>query len=132
MPASTGSRCARAWATSARRSATEQIDEITRLYGDFTEGEQVKIFPNEAFGYQRITVERPLRLRWEVTAETMARLAETKQWAKLDRRRAGRPVGPPERPWTAPRPTEPDRLAKKLGSVPKAIEKAALGRPGGR
>ena len=45
----------------------EQIDEITRLYGDFTEGEQVKIFPNEAFGYQRITVERPLRLRWEVT-----------------------------------------------------------------
>ena len=44
----------------------DQIDEITRLYGDFAEGEQVKIFPNEAFGYQRITVERPLRLRWEV------------------------------------------------------------------
>jgi type I restriction enzyme M protein len=40
-----------------------QIEEITRLYGDFTEGERVKIFPNEAFGFQRITVERPLRLR---------------------------------------------------------------------
>ena len=50
--------------------SAEQIEEITRLYADFTEGEQVKIFPNEAFGYQRITVERPLRLRWEVTAET--------------------------------------------------------------
>ena len=44
-----------------------QIDEITRLYGEFTEGEKVKIFPNEAFGFLRITVERPLRLRWEVT-----------------------------------------------------------------
>ncbi|MCL4231016.1 MAG: type I restriction-modification system subunit M [Dehalococcoidia bacterium] len=40
-----------------------QIEEITRLYGDFTEGERVKVFPNEAFGFQRITVERPLRLR---------------------------------------------------------------------
>ena len=44
-----------------------EIDEITRLYGDFAEGEKVKIFPNEAFGFMRITVERPLRLRWEVT-----------------------------------------------------------------
>ena len=41
----------------------EQINEITRLYGEFTESERVKIFPNESFGYQRITVERPLRLR---------------------------------------------------------------------
>ncbi len=49
-----------------------QIEEITRLYGDFAEGEKVKIFPNEAFGFLRITVERPLRLRWEVTDETIA------------------------------------------------------------
>ena len=65
-------RCARASARSARRSATKQIAEITRLYGAFEEGEKVKIFPNEAFGFQRITVERPLRLRWEVTDETIA------------------------------------------------------------
>lgn len=38
----------------------DQIDEIVRLYGAFEEGEQVKIFPNEAFGYRRITIERPL------------------------------------------------------------------------
>src|SRR4051812_1449968 len=50
-------------------SAT-QIDEITRLYGDFAESEKVKIFSNEAFGFLRITVERPLRLRWAVTDET--------------------------------------------------------------
>jgi type I restriction enzyme M protein len=48
-----------------------QIDEITRLYGEFAEGERVKILPNEAFGFLRITVERPLRLRWEVTEETI-------------------------------------------------------------
>jgi type I restriction enzyme M protein len=47
-----------------------QIDDITRLYGDFEEGEKVKIFPNEAFGFLRITVERPLRLRWEITDDT--------------------------------------------------------------
>ncbi|MDO7853423.1 type I restriction-modification system subunit M [Hymenobacter convexus] len=39
----------------------EQISEITRIYGDFSEGEYSKIFRNEDFGYRRITVERPLR-----------------------------------------------------------------------
>lgn len=42
-----------------------QIDEITRIYGDFKENEYVKIFENSAFGYQRITVERPLRASWQ-------------------------------------------------------------------
>jgi type I restriction enzyme M protein len=39
-----------------------QIAEITRLYESFEEGERVKIFPNHAFGYMRITVDRPLRV----------------------------------------------------------------------
>jgi type I restriction enzyme M protein len=42
-----------------------QIDEITRMYGDFSESEYVKIFENSTFGYQRITVERPLRASWQ-------------------------------------------------------------------
>ena len=62
----------------------EQIEEITRLYGDFTEGDRVKIFPNTAFGFQRITVERPLRLRWEITSETIESVMATKPVAKLD------------------------------------------------
>src|SRR4051812_23956840 len=64
-------------------SAT-QIDEITRLYGDFEEGERVKILPNEAFGAMRITVERPLRLRWEVSEETLAAVASDRKLAKMD------------------------------------------------
>jgi hypothetical protein len=55
-----------------KQISQEQIEEITRLYGDFTEGERVKIFPNEAFGFLRITVERALQLRWEITDETIA------------------------------------------------------------
>jgi type I restriction enzyme M protein len=31
----------------------------------------VKILPNESFGFLRITVEQPLRLRWEITDETI-------------------------------------------------------------
>lgn len=41
----------------------EQIQEITRLYGDFTENAHVKIFPTRYFGYHRITVERPFQAK---------------------------------------------------------------------
>ena len=58
--------------------SADQIDEITRLYGDFAEGDRVKIFPNEAFGFLRITVERPLRLRCEVTDDTLAAVEAAK------------------------------------------------------
>jgi type I restriction enzyme M protein len=60
-----------------------QIEEVTRLYGDFAEGDKVKIFPNAAFGFLRITVERPLRLRWEVTAEGIMAMGMHKAVAKL-------------------------------------------------
>jgi type I restriction enzyme M protein len=64
--------------------STKQIDEITRLYGDFEEGDKVKIFPNEAFGFMRITVERPLRLHWEVSDDTIAAVAAAKPIQKLE------------------------------------------------
>ena len=41
--------------------STQQINEITKWYGAFTESDTVKIFDNSHFGYQRITVERPIR-----------------------------------------------------------------------
>ena len=62
--------------------SAKQIDEITRLYGELTEEERVKIFPNEAFGFLRITVDRPLRLRWEVTEETIQVALSSKALAK--------------------------------------------------
>ena len=63
-----------------------QIAEITRLYGEFTEGDRVKIFPNEAFGYLRVTVERPLRQRWEITDDTIAMVMAQKPIDRLDDR----------------------------------------------
>jgi type I restriction enzyme M protein len=51
-------------------------DEITRLYGDFKEGEFVKIFDNQDFGYSRITVERPLRLNYAINDERIKRIKE--------------------------------------------------------
>jgi len=64
--------------------STKQIEEITRLYRGFRKGKRVKVFPNEAFGFLRITVERPLRLRWEVTEETIAAALAAKQIQKLE------------------------------------------------
>ena len=49
----------------------EQIADITRLYGTFDEGPRSKIFLNESFGFLRVTVERPLRLHWEITDDTL-------------------------------------------------------------
>ena len=40
----------------------EHINKITQLYLNFEESEISKIFRSAEFGYQKITVERPLRL----------------------------------------------------------------------
>jgi len=49
-----------------RKEISENGDEkgigfITKLYGDFEENEFAKIYPNDFFGYWRVTVEQPLR-----------------------------------------------------------------------
>jgi type I restriction enzyme M protein len=40
----------------------DDIERISRTFLDFKETPESKIFPNEAFGYWKVTVERPLRL----------------------------------------------------------------------
>ncbi len=52
-----------------RHLSAAQIDEIVRLYGRFQDEERSKIFDNADFGYTRVTVERPLRLRFQITPE---------------------------------------------------------------
>ncbi|WP_077305738.1 type I restriction-modification system subunit M [Terribacillus halophilus] len=61
----------------------EHIAEIIRLYGDFKEGKQVKIFDNEDFGYQKITVERPLRLNFKINEERVEELNNQTAFANL-------------------------------------------------
>ena len=47
----------------------EIIDALSREHGAFKETDTSKIFDNIHFGYRRITVERPLRLRFQITAD---------------------------------------------------------------
>jgi type I restriction enzyme M protein len=49
-----------------------QIKQITDLFLDYNETEQSKILPNAAFGYWRITVERALRLRVDLSEKRLS------------------------------------------------------------
>lgn len=51
--------------------SSEQIREITNLFLAFEGTEQSKIFPNAAFGYWKVTVERPLRLRVDLSEKSL-------------------------------------------------------------
>ena len=42
--------------------SSDNIRQIIDAFMDFEETEESKVFPNEAFGYWKVTVERPLRL----------------------------------------------------------------------
>jgi type I restriction enzyme M protein len=61
----------------------QQRDDITRLYGTLKGGDHVRVFDNEDFGFQRITVERPLRLNFAVTEERLDRVREATPFANL-------------------------------------------------
>lgn len=66
----------------------DQIGEITRIHGNFQDGETriftmdgkqkelvlSRVFDNADFGFYKITVERPLRLNFQASAERIARL----------------------------------------------------------
>ncbi|AZM54561.1 restriction endonuclease subunit M [Streptomyces sp. WAC 01529] len=77
-----------------RKQITDaQIKRITDLYvdavkvaadTDHPDHDKVKIFSTRDFGYQRITVERPLKLRFEITEDTLAALENAKALAKWD------------------------------------------------
>ena len=73
----------------------EEIAKLTALYGEALTAaedaehpmhEKVKVFATRDFGYRRITVERPLKLRFEVTEETLAELEVAKPLAKYEHR----------------------------------------------
>ncbi len=59
-----------------RHITNAQIAEIVQLYGRQGDGEASKIFDNSDFGYTRVTVERPLRLRYQMTSEDKARFLD--------------------------------------------------------
>jgi type I restriction enzyme M protein len=79
-----------------RKQVSEaQIEHITAVYGQalavaadpgHPDHGRVKVFATRDFGYQRITVERPLKQRFELTDDTLAALESSKALAKWDGR----------------------------------------------
>jgi type I restriction enzyme M protein len=78
----------------------EQIAALTRLYGNYRDGETAevvidhktgetgtrvvsRIFDNREFGFLKVTVERPLRMNFEASPERIARLDEQSAFANL-------------------------------------------------
>jgi type I restriction enzyme M protein len=54
--------------------APEDIERVCRVFLDFVETPQSKIFPNKAFGHYKVTVERPLRLHSQLTLKSIEAL----------------------------------------------------------
>ncbi len=80
-----------------KQISDDQIKHITEMYVDAVkvaadaehpDHAKVKIFRTRDFGYHRITVERPLKLRFEVTEDTLVALGSAKALTKWDARDA--------------------------------------------
>ena len=52
----------------------DDIDRICRAFLDFKETPESKLFPNAAFGYWKVTVERPLRLHSQLSLKSIETL----------------------------------------------------------
>ena len=53
----------------SRHLSDRNIEDIVRFYGQPAESEKSKLFDNTDFGYTRVTVERPMRLCYQMTDE---------------------------------------------------------------
>jgi type I restriction enzyme M protein len=80
----------------------DQIAEIVRLYGQFSNGDTSKVFDNADFGHTRVTVERPLRLRYQMTIEDKARFLDACPHLLDDVQAIDKALGrEPQRDWNA-------------------------------
>ncbi len=72
-----------------KKSLGSKRKEIKKVYADFSEGEFLKIFDNEDFGYRKVTIERPLKLKFQITPEVIGTITEAPFYQKLDESQKG-------------------------------------------
>ena len=85
-----------------RHLSREQINETVRLYGRFEENDRSKLFDNADFGYTRVTVERPLRLRFRMTVDDKFRFLDACPHLLDDVQAVDEGLGrEPQRDWNA-------------------------------
>ena len=109
------------WHTPLRRNlgskncelSEEDIGRICDAFLNFEESEQSKIFPNEAFGYRKVTVERPLRVAG-ADPERVYKAAELRKLRNEGRRD---PNAAPVIKKRHPAGVEPDPLRGQFGAV---------------
>lgn len=59
-----------------REFSDAHITDIVREYGDMRDNTTSKVFDNADFGYNRLTIERPLRLAFQITLERKERFLD--------------------------------------------------------
>lgn len=104
MPKSLGNKRNKLGDPADLASEPDQVGDITRLLGNFRDGETrssseedpitkqlgekirivSKVLDNDDFGFRKITVERPLRLNFQATPERIARLEVQAGFRKLE------------------------------------------------
>ena len=103
MPKSLGNKRNKIGDPADRADEPNQIREITRIYGDFQDGQTrsfeeedpvtkepvrrdsvvCRVFENEDFGFRNIVVDRPLRMNFQASPERIDRLGEAPLFVKL-------------------------------------------------
>jgi type I restriction enzyme M protein len=103
MEKSLGNKRRRIGDPSDKEKDPDHIGDLTKIFGGYKDGETrtfteedpithqpvakkrviSKIFDNEDFGYHKITVERPLRLNFQASAERIARLEDESAFRNL-------------------------------------------------
>jgi len=68
-----------------RKISDENIRQIADVYAAGETGEISRMVPYQTFGYRRIRVLRPLRMRINISDETLAVLKAEKVWGKMDK-----------------------------------------------
>ena len=107
-----------------RHLSKKQIDQIVRLYGRFRRGPRSKIFQNEDFGFTRVTVERPLRLRFQMTTKGRAAFLEEYPDLADDAHAIRRALGrEPSLNWNAIRERVATLLHERESSWTKPVHK---------
>ena len=101
----------------------DQISEIVRLYGTFKENETSKIFDNEDFGYNRVPIERPLRLLYQMDVDRKDQFLKSYSDLKSDLQAIDKELGREPRPDWTNFDELLSGLLKERGSKWKATEK---------
>lgn len=66
-----------------REMTNDDINHVKDIYQEFKEDKNSKIFANTEFGYRKITVERPLRMNFQLRIEGLERLQEQSAFINL-------------------------------------------------